>query len=694
MNDTIEARKTSTGTAQQLGAILTDEGVNFALFSEHAKGVLLVLFDSPDGPPVEEIRVENKTDNVWHVFVHGLKAGQLYGYKVDGDYNPKEGLRFNPNKLLIDPYAKALTQKPGVVLCAYDVSAPDKDLVMDPQDNSAIAPKSIVIDDRFDWQGDQKPNIPKEDMIIYETHVKGFTASPTSQVQKPGTYLGFIEKIPYLKDLGVNAIELLPIQAFYVQSYVQEKGLTNYWGYDTIGFFAPSSFYSTKEYPGCQVNEFKTLVKEIHKAGMEVILDVVYNHTAEGNQLGPTICFKGIDNSAYYYLVENGPEEPYRFYREDTGCGNTFRVEHPMAMKLVIDSLRYWVQEMHIDGFRFDLATVLGHKDGRFDKEAEFFKAIAEDPVLKNVKLLAEPWDLTTYQAGNFPKGWMEWNGKFRDTVRRFIKGDDAVAGETAKRFAGSADLYADQGRDAFESVNFVTCHDGFTLHDVFAYDMKHNENNKEDNRDGANDNFSWNCGFEGPTDNRDILNLRKSMVKNAFCFLFFSVGTPMVLGGDEFMRTQQGNNNTWCQDNEISWYDWELLKKNADVHQFFKKAIALRKRYPLLGKAQSLAHIKWFERTLENPDWEKPHLKTLCIGFGIDEQSPADMPPLFFIFNGRHRGTVIHLPEHIQWSWFIDTSRPAGKEFYDPDQGHPLRRANEIYCPSYTTMVLSGKRK
>ncbi|MBI5210212.1 MAG: glycogen debranching protein GlgX, partial [Elusimicrobia bacterium] len=539
-----------------LGATLAPDGVNFALYSRRAEGVELVLFDEPGGEPSEVIRVENRTRFVWHAFVRGLKAGQLYGYRVHGPFEPAAGLRFNRHKLLMDPYAKAVTGKfknARNSLLAYDPASPLRDLSLDASDNSRAVPKSIVVDDAFDWEGVEPPGIPLEKLIIYETHLKGFTANPNSRVQRPGTYLGFIEKIPYLKKLGINAVELLPVHESYVEDRLLEAGLTNYWGYNTVGFFAPESSYAAGKRPGCQVAEFKALVRELHRAGIEVILDVVYNHTGEGSELGPTISLKGIDNTTYYALT-GPPEQPARFYLNHTGCGNSLNAGDAAVVRLVMDSLRYWVESMRVDGFRFDLASVLGRGPGGYDKSAAFFTAVSQDPVLSAVKLIAEPWDIGTCQVGNFPVDWSEWNGRFRDTMRRFVKGDAGVLREVGWRITGSADLYGDDGRSAFNSINFTTCHDGFTLHDLLAYDHKHNEANGEGNRDGTDDNGSWNCGAEGPSDDPEVAGLRHRLAKNHVCMLLFSCGTPMLLGGDEFLRTQAGNNNAYCQDNELAW--------------------------------------------------------------------------------------------------------------------------------------------
>ncbi len=536
-----------------------------------------------------------------------------YGYKMRGTFDPARGLRFNENKLLIDPYARALSGKARNrenLLLPYDPTSTARDLSLDTRDNVRIVPKAIVIDDRFDWQGDAPPDLPLEKLVIYEVHVKGFTAHPSSGVRNPGTYLGFIEKIPHLQKLGINAVELLPVQEFYVDDFLIDRGLTNYWGYNTIGFFAPESSYAAGTRTGCQVDEFKTLVRALHSAGIEVILDVVYNHTAEGNEQGPMLSFRGVDNAAYYVLT-GPPEEPQRFYVNYTGCGNSMNLASQAPIRLVMDSLRYWVEAMHVDGFRFDLAAVLGREDGMFEKSASFFDAISQDPVLNRVKLIAEPWDLATYQVGGFPVDWSEWNGRFRDTVRRFVKGDANQVRDLGWRLTGSADLYADDGRSPYNSINFVTCHDGFTLWDLVSYNGKHNDANGEENRDGSDDNNSWNCGVEGETDAEGVNRLRRQLAKNYICLLLFSSGTPMLLGGDEFLRTQGGNNNAYCQDNETSWFDWREVERNADFLTFTKKAIAFMRRFPLLQRRKFYgnggAQIAWFGRDLERARLGRP---------------------------------------------------------------------------------------
>ncbi len=701
-------RKISDGEFYPLGANLSADGINFALYSQHAAEVFLLLFDREDGDPTDIIRLESRTKYIWHTFVHGLKAGQLYGYKVRGDFNPGRGMRFNENKLLMDPYAKALTGKftnTDNLLLAYNPNVTGKDLSLDQRDNTTLVPKSIVIDEGFDWEGDVPPEIPLEKTIIYEVHLKGFTAHHSSRVENPGTYLGFIEKIPHLKELGINAVELLPIHEFYVDDFLKDKGLTNYWGYNTIGFFSPESSYGTKSSPGCQVNEFKTLVRELHKAGIEVILDVVYNHTGEGNEMGPTISFKGIDNPTYYCLT-GGPNEPQRYYMNYTGCGNSVNIANTPVIRFVMDSLRYWVEVMHVDGFRFDLASVLGREEGLYHRSASFFDTISQDPVLNRIKMIAEPWDLGTYEVGNFPVDWAEWNGRFRDTMRKFVKGDSGQVKELGWRLTGSADLYGDDGRSPYDSVNFITCHDGFTLNDLVSYNHKHNEANLEENRDGSNDNHSWNCGTEGDAVNGGTLSLRKQLVKNHICCLLFSSGTPMILGGDEFMRSQKGNNNAYCQDNETSWFNWDEAKKNSDITDFFKKAIVFTKRYAILQRRKfflghdldddNVPDISWFGEDLEKPEWDNPQLHTLCWQLdGGEEKSEIGDYHLFLILNADYTLHQIELPglnSGMRWYRVIDTSLPSGVDFLEPGREILLNPSDHYIANPRSTVVLLGR--
>jgi glycogen operon protein len=712
MHGTLEhrtGRAVLPGRHYPLGATLQADGVNFALYSQHAREVFLLLFDRPDGPPTDVIRVERCTRRIWHCFVPGLRAGALYAWRVRGDHDPARGLRFNEHKLLIDPYARALTGKcrnADDLLLGWVRGAPERDLSLDVRDSAPVVPRCIVVDDAFDWQADAPPDHPLEDLVIYEVHVKGFTAHPSARVRHPGTYLGFIEKIPYLVDLGVNAVELLPVHEHVVEDFLAARGLTNYWGYSTIGFFAPEWSYSTRARPGCQVAEFKTLVRELHRAGIEVILDVVYNHTAEGSEEGSTICFKGIDNPTYYALTGE-PHEPQRRYVNYTGCGNSLNLAHPQVIRLVMDSLRCWVERMHVDGFRFDLASVLGREGASFDKSASFFDAITQDPVLSRIKLIAEPWDLGTYQVGNFPIDWSEWNGRFRDTLRRFARGDAGQVRELGWRLTGSADLYGEDGRSAYNSVNFITCHDGFTLHDLVACDRKHNEANLEDNRDGADDNASWNCGVEGETDDPETLRLRARLARNHVCHLLFSLGTPMLLGGDEFLRTQRGNNNAYCQDNELGWFDWDLARRNDAFRAFVRRALAFRRRCTILRRRKFLSgcdangnripDIAWFGRDLGPPRWDDGELRTICYQLDGSEE-PSDLGDylLFFVLNAAPALQYVRLPPPsagMAWRRVVDTSLPPGEDFAEPGREVLVDPADHYLANPRSTVVLLARR-
>jgi isoamylase len=698
------------GLPYPLGATLTATGVNFALYSMHAAEVFLLLFDAAGDDPTDVIRLDQRTKYVWHALVQDVRAGQLYGYKVRGDYRPAQGLRFNEHKLLIDPYARAFTgpvRNPDNLLLAYDANAGDGDLSLDTRDDTAVVPKCIVVDDAFDWQGDLLPSVPLESLVIYEVHARGFTAHPSSRVEHPGTYPGFVEKIPHLVQLGVNAVELLPVHEFYVDDFLIQRGLTNYWGYNSIGFFAPTTFYSTGRTPGCQVTEFKTMVRALHHAGLKVILDVVYNHTGEGNERGPTMSFRGIDNQSYYALA--GPAaEPGRYYMNWTGCGNSLDFDNRAVIRLVLDSLRYWVEQMHVDGFRFDLASVLGRAGpgGGFQSSSAFFDAVAQDPVLQRAILVAEPWDLATYQVGNFPVDWSEWNGRFRDTLRRFTIGQAGQLADLGWRLTGSADLYGDDGRSPYNSVNFVTCHDGFTLADLVSYNQKHNERNGESNRDGADDNNSWNCGVEGPTDDPAVLALRYRLAKNFALGLLLASGTPMMLGGDEFLRTQQGNNNAYCQDNEIGWFDWDAAARNAGFTEFWRKAIALTRRYPVLlrrkfplgpgGGSDRLPALTWFGVDLGAPRWNDPEARTLCVRLdGADAPSEEGDYLLYVIANAHFETQWVQLPsprDGKRWLRIVDTSLSAGDDFLDPGREVLIDPPDHYIANPRSTVVLVAR--
>ena len=603
------SREVWPGKPFPLGASWDGNGTNFSLFSEHAERVELCLFDDDD---VEErVEICERTAFNWHGYLPGVGPGQRYGYRVHGPYDPRAGHRFNPAKLLIDPYAKSIEgnvrwNRASVLPYMPELGAgDDADLERDDEDSAVAIPKCVVIDDGFDWQGDRPPNTPFDRTVIYETHVKGFTMRhPRVREELRGTYAGLASEaaIEHLQALGVTAVELLPIHHIADESFLAERGLTNYWGYSTIGYLAPHSGYAATGIRGQEVREFKGMVKALHQAGIEVILDVVYNHTAEGNHLGPMLSFKGVDNASYYRLM---PDDPH-FYMDFTGTGNSLNPVHPSVLRLIMDSLRYWVAECHVDGFRFDLASALAREFYDVDRLASFFDVIHQDPILSQVKLIAEPWDVGPggYQVGNFPVLWSEWNGIYRDVMRDFWRGQSGVD-EFASRFTGSRDLYEDDGRHPFASINFVTAHDGFTLADLVAYNDKHNDANLEGGADGTDDNRSWNHGAEGPTDDPEIQALRRRQQRNFLATLFLSQGTPMLLGGDEMGRSQGGNNNAWCQDNEISWYDWESV--DEDLLAFSKRLIALRDEHPVFRRRQFLHGTEEEGSGLPDAWWFRP---------------------------------------------------------------------------------------
>ncbi len=662
-------------------------GVNFALFSEAATSVELCLFDSIEATE-ENIRipVTEHTDQVWHVFLPDVRPGQLYGFRVSGPYDPERGLRFNSSKLLLDPYAKAIAGEVNWSdeMFGYVVGGEDEDLTQDFRDDAWGVPKSVVIDSTFDWQGDKKLGVPLHNSVIYEVHVKGFTKlCPDVPEELRGTYagLGSAAALDYLKKLGVTAVELLPVQAHIDDKLLIDRGLTNYWGYNTIGFFAPHADYSSSGQLGEQIPEFKSMVRNLHAAGIEVILDVVYNHTAEGNHLGPTLCFRGIDNIAYYRLHPDNP----RFYLDFTGTGNTFNLLHPRSLQLVMDSLRYWVLDMHVDGFRFDLASTLARDDEGVNKLHAFFEIIHQDPVLSQVKLIAEPWDVGEggYQVGNFPVLWAEWNGKYRDTMRSFWKGDEGRIGEMAYRLTGSPDLYQHSGRRPYASINFVTAHDGFTLNDLVSYNEKHNELNGDNNTDGDNNNQSWNCGAEGPTDDPEISELRERQCRNFLTTLFLSQGVPMLPGGDERGRTQNGNNNAYCQDNEISWLNWERDEKQTQLLEFTRKLIQLRRDHPVFRRPKffqgrrirgsEIRDVMWFNpggSEMSEEEWASPFVR--CLGMLLSgdtmdvlnfEGEPIRDDTFLLLINAHYEPIPFVLPgqEHIEWQLILDTMEADG---------------------------------
>jgi glycogen operon protein len=574
------------GKPYPLGATPTSIGTNFALFSENATGVSVCFFDE-SGRQIDCVALRERTAFVWHGLIRDIKPGQRYGYRVEGPWEPEKGLRFNFSKLLVDPYAKALTGDVDwkAPIFPYDVKS-GNDLVRDDRDSAAGVPKCVVIDEHFEWEGDCPPEIPLADSIIYEVHVRGFSKLNGALPENlRGTYAGLAcePSIRYLKKLGITAVELLPVHHFIDEGHLVERGLRDYWGYNTLGYFAPMSRYSSSGDTGQQVVEFKQMVKALHKAGIEVILDVVYNHTCEGNRMGPMLSMKGIDNTTYYRQV---PDDP-RYYMDYTGTGNTLNLMNPQVLKLVMDSLRYWVTEMHVDGFRFDLASTLARELHAVSKLSSFFDTIHQDPTLADVKLIAEPWDVGEggYQVGNFPVLWAEWNGRYRDTVRRFWKGDSGLLSDFAYRLTGSSDLYEMDGRRPYASINFVTAHDGFTLCDLVSYNQKHNEANGDNNTDGADNNDSWNMGVEGPTDDPVINTLRERQMRNFLATLILSQGVPMLCGGDEFARSQKGNNNGYCQDNELTWFDWKLTPARERLLEFTAKLIHLRRNHPNLHR-------------------------------------------------------------------------------------------------------------
>lgn len=686
-------RKIYPGGPYPQGATYDGKGVNFALFARNAEGVELCLFTSDQSNAREErIPLTERTHDIWHVYLPDVQPGQKYGYRVYGPYRPEEGLRFNPNKLLIDPYAKAIA---GAIqwhesIFGYELDSEEKDLSFNEQDSAPYIPKSVVVDNAFDWGDDKKPNTLYHQTIIYETHVKGFTMThPDIPEDIRGTYaaIGHPTTINYLKELGVTAIELLPIHQFVNDGHLQENGLNNYWGYSTIGFFAPDVKYSASGANGEQVTEFKQMVKDLHAAGIEVILDVVYNHTAEGNQLGPTLSFKGIDNRSYYRLTED-----LRYYMDYTGTGNTLNANLPNVLQLIMDSLRYWILDMHVDGFRFDLASTLAREFHDVNKLSAFFDIIHQDPTISQVKLIAEPWDIGEggYQVGNFPAGWVEWNGKYRDCIRDYWRGDDSKLGEFAQRFTGSSDLYQDDYRRPTASINFITAHDGFTLHDLVSYNEKHNDANGEGNRDGESHNRSWNCGVEGPTDDEGVLALREKQKRNFLTTLFLSQGVPMLLGGDEIGRTQNGNNNGYCQDNQISWYNWK--EADESLLTFAKKLIQLRKNHPtfcrrkwFIGqkiKGAGVEDIVWFlpeGSIMPDESWADDFAKSLAVyldGRGIrsvDQEGNKVLDDHFYlIFNAHYESIDYKLPEAKygrEWTKILDTSdaQVGDEESYKP---------------------------
>jgi isoamylase len=683
------ASRLQEGASHPLGATWTGLGVNFALFSAHATKVELCIFDDSGEKELERIPLPEYTDEVWHGFLPDARPGTVYGYRVHGPYEPNAGHRFNPNKLVLDPYAKAIVGQLqwGPSLFGYKLESGD-DLSFDERDSAPAMLKCRVVDPAFTWGNDRPPSTSWERTIIYEMHVRGFSML-REDVPEPlrGTFRGLIQPGPleHLRRLGVTAVELLPVHTFVDDSYLLDKKLKNYWGYNTIGFFAPARRYAS--IPDFAFAEFKEMVARLHDAHIEVILDVVYNHSAEGNERGPTLLFKGIDNWSYY----RQPKDQKRYYINDTGTGNTLNLSHPRVLQMVTDSLRYWVQEMHVDGFRFDLGTILAREPYGFDAGGGFLDSCRQDPVLSSVKLISEPWDLGPggYQVGHFPPGWSEWNDRYRDCVRRFWKGDEGQLPELATRLTGSADLFNRRGRKPSASVNFVTAHDGFTLADLVSYNSKHNEANGEDNRDGVDDNKSFNYGAEGPTEDAGIRETRLRQQRNVLATLMLSQGTPMILGGDEFGRTQRGNNNAYCQDNEISWFDWSLGPDAEALIRFTRRLIGLRHAYPVLHRNRFLtgdwnAALEVKDATWLTPagdemqadNWKDPHAR--CVGLVLDGRGPAtgiarrgSDATLLIIVNAHTEPVQFKLPKVSggrAWLLLIDTCNP------EVDSGAPKR--------------------
>ena len=692
------------------GANWDGEGVNFALYSENAERVELCLFDAKGKKEIQRVELREQTDLVWHCYLPEARPGLLYGYRVYGPYDPEHGHRFNPHKLLLEPYAKEIV---GAVRWSdaqfgYRIGHRLEDQSFDRRDNAAMMPKCRVVDPAFSWGKDEPPAIAWSDMVIYELHVCGFTKNhPQVPEALRGTYAGLATApvIEHLKALGITSVELMPVHAFVDDRHLVERGLSNYWGYNSIGFFAPDQRYSSSGV----ISEFKSMVKTMHSHGIEVILDVVYNHTAEGNQLGPTLAFRGIDNAAYYRLVGDDA----RFYMDYTGCGNTLNLQQPRTLQLIMDSLRYWVLEMHVDGFRFDLASALARELHEVERLGAFFDILLQDPVLSQVKLIAEPWDLGEggYQVGNFPVGWGEWNDRYRDTMRAYWKGDGGLIGDFARRLTGSSDLYEHSGRKPYASINFITAHDGFTLHDVVSYNDKHNEANGEENRDGTDSNNSWNCGAEGASDDEEINALRARQKRNMLATLFFSQGVPMLLAGDEMGRTQQGSNNAYCQDNEISWVNWALSNDDQQFLAFVQRVITLRREHPVFrrrnffqGRAirgSQIKDINWLKpdgQEMSDDEWDHDFAHCLGVylsGDAMEERDGRGRPikddNFLLLFNSHHQGAPFQLPDIGKtsvWQALLDTQSA------DEPEAERKFKGGDIYPLEARSLALLIQRK
>ncbi|CAB0850636.1 glycogen debranching enzyme GlgX [Corynebacterium diphtheriae] len=712
MNDSpvTSDRQIWPGQSYPLGSKYDGAGTNFAIFSDVAEKVELCLIDAECNE--ERILLDEVDAHIWHCYLPGVKPGQRYGFRVHGPYNPAEGKRCDPSKLLVDPYARAFDGEfdghPS--LFSYDINDPENPEGRNTEDSLEHTMKSVVVNPFFDWGSDRSPNTPYNETVIYEAHVKGMTMRhPDVPESLRGTYAGLAHPsiIEHLKDLGITAIELMPVHQFLQDDRLRDLGLRNYWGYNTFGFFAPQQDYAAAQEPGGAVSEFKGMVRAFHEAGIEVILDVVYNHTAEGNHMGPTIAFRGIDNAAYYRLVD-GDKAHYMDY---TGTGNSLNVRDPHPLQMIMDSLRYWVSEMHVDGFRFDLASTLARELHDVDKLATFFDLVQQDPIVSQVKLIAEPWDVGEggYQVGNFPPLWTEWNGKYRDTVRDFWRGEPSTLSEFASRLTGSSDLYANNGRRPTASINFITAHDGFTLNDLVSYNHKHNDANGEDGRDGESHNRSWNCGEEGPTEDPEINKLRARQRRNFLTTLLLSQGTPMIAHGDEMARTQDGNNNVYCQDNETSWMDWELADKNAALMEFTKRLITIRRNHPVFRRRRFLAggplgsevgdrDIAWLVpsgKLMGQSDWDFACGKSLMVYFnGKAIQEPdargqrIEDNSFIMMFNAYHEPIDFTLPDTEfgpAWKLIVDTNVDTGY----PDEAKTLRAGDSITVEARSTLIL-----
>jgi isoamylase len=700
---TSEFADVRAGSPKSLGTQEISGGVNFAIFSRYASRVRLEFFDHPeDAAPASAIDFDskrNRTGDVWHIWVKGIASGQLYAYRVDGPYEPNKGHRFNFKKLLLDPFATAISHRPPwdfASALGYDPASPGKDLTPSKLNNAGTMPKCVFVNDHFNWAGDQPPRHPWSKTVIYEMHLRGFTIHPNSGVKHPGTYRGLMEKIPYLKTLGVTAVELMPVQEFNDTSVTHRnpqtnERLKNYWGYDSVAYFAPKASYSSSGGLGRQKLEFKEMVRAFHKAGIEVILDVVFNHTAEGNELGPTLCFRGMDNAIFYSLADD-----QRHYKDYAGTGNTVNANHPVVRDHILAALRYWTVEMHVDGFRFDEASVLDRDStGKLLAKAPLLERIAADPVFREVKIIAEAWDAAgAYEVGHFSeRRWASWNGRYRDDVRRFWRGDDGMLGLFAQRICGSADIYSSSGKGPGSSINFVTCHDGFTLDDLVSYNDKHNEANGENSRDGTNANYSRNYGAEGGTKDAGIESVRKRQIKNFLLTLLVSRGVPMLLGGDEFRRTQGGNNNAYCQDNETSWIDWTDLEKHQEIYRFARGMIAFRLAHPILSKEQFYTEdgIQWIGPQGGLPDWADP--KEKCFACLIRENEQC---ALCLLFNAGAEAIDFRLPpvsSGVQWHLAVDTFSQTTQDLFGPGK-EPLLQYPQTYLLQLRSSAILLARK